>query len=104
MRVSGSSAAVVLMTILLLAPLLYVASTGPLIWFASRDYIPEGSSAENALMVIYWPLEILANNCQPVSFALDRYIELWAAREMATPAPFVMPVMATPIAAPTGGS
>jgi hypothetical protein len=101
MRLSGSPVVVVLVVILGLAPLLYVASTGPIVWFATRGYIPDGI-VNRALTAVYWPLEKLADHCKPVSNALELYLAMWAAPQI--PAPTPPPAMAQPVASPTASA
>jgi len=65
----GCAAAVVLM--LLLAPVLYVLSIGPAAWLIkSNDFF-------KWIGVIYYPLELLGESCQPFDDAIRWYIKLW---------------------------
>src|SRR5262245_40461888 len=100
MRVSGSAAAVVCVVILVLVPLLYVASVGPAVWSASRGYIGEWA------LVVYFPLELLADACEPIGTALERYVELWDTPVVMSSPPPAMPIptMAAPLPAPASGS
>jgi hypothetical protein len=75
-RSSGSAAIVVaLLLLLVLAPALYVASVGPVVWFVERGLIPAGR--DSAASVFYSPLEWAAQNCGPVQVVMDWYLSFF---------------------------
>jgi hypothetical protein len=55
----------------LLLPVAYVLSTGPVCWLIQRNYLP------NHADFVYWPLNALANFCPPIGRVLHWYISLW---------------------------
>jgi len=66
-----SSLAVWLTVAVLLLPILYVLSVGPVFWLHKHGYL--GYSA----LAIYGPLSYLYDSCQPVRYAIDWYASLW---------------------------
>ena len=71
--------AVVLAAIVLvvaLAPLLYVASTGPVVWLSERGIID--TNKNSVAYAIYWPVEYAANNNGTVDTVLTSYISLFS--------------------------
>jgi hypothetical protein len=64
------------LALLLVAPVLYVLSTGPAVWLASRGYISwnEGSPAFR----IYLPIAWLMTRSPACTAVGDRWVDLWA--------------------------
>jgi hypothetical protein len=71
----GAAVVAVLLLLLVLAPLLYVAAVGPLVWLNGTGRI--NIAPDGAIARIYWPLETAVNNCEPLDSALQMYIRLW---------------------------
>ncbi|HEX5106141.1 MAG TPA: hypothetical protein VFV87_20115 [Pirellulaceae bacterium] len=86
MRKSSGLTVVVVAAILLLmlAPLLYVAAIGPVVWLADRGMIDVDEHSIAAK--VYAPLEWSANECEPVAGALEWYVQLWSAPPASPPA------------------
>jgi hypothetical protein len=99
----GAAVVAVLLLLLILAPLLYVAAVGPLVWLNGTGRIqitPDGLIAR-----IYWPLETAVNHCEPLENALQMYVDLWEpGPRVAVPAPAVQYVAPTPAPAPVPNS
>jgi hypothetical protein len=65
------SLAVWLVGAFVVLPSLYVLSLGPAVWLYKHHYMSD------AVGIVYVPLQLLHDNCQPIGNALDRYVELW---------------------------
>ena len=61
--------------VLILLPVLYVLGLGPAAFLAIHY-----PATEPWLVILYFPLMVLAENCAPVELALMWYAELWGAR------------------------
>lgn len=55
----------------MLLVVLYLLSIGPMVWITDRY------PALHGLGVIYFPIAIIANHCEPVDKLLIWYMELW---------------------------
>jgi hypothetical protein len=76
---------------LLLAPVLYVLSTGPAVWMYDRGVIPDH------VFIVYAPIEWAADRVPPIEKAMLWYLAMWEGeRRVAAPSP-------TPAAVPPGG-
>jgi len=60
--------------LLLAAPLLYVLGLGPAIWVHHATPSP---TIRGAIEAIYWPLETLCDQVEPLEIVIQRYAELW---------------------------
>ena len=58
--------------VLVLLPLLYILSAGPVIGLVSRGYISEG-----ATMAVYYPLAFVCESCTPVGEGMCWYVDLF---------------------------
>ena len=96
MRSSGA-AAVVAMLVLLLLPLLYVLSIGPVVWLHGRGMM--SPAITNAAETIYEPLDWAAQRSALVEQPLSAYVEWWQPAQAAIPLP--PPASAPPVVAPT---
>lgn len=74
-RGGGTAVVLVLVAVLVVLPMLYVLSTGPVVWMAHSGFISE--SLIPVIGVIYAPLEWVAHNVPVVGPALDQYVEWW---------------------------
>ena len=77
---NGSAAVLVaILLVLALAPLLYVASIGPVAWLADRQLIStdEGS----AVLVIYAPVQYAADHNATAEAAISWYASLFTSRQ-----------------------
>jgi hypothetical protein len=71
--------------LLILLPLLYVFSIGPMVWFVTSGRLPVGP---NSLVVkIYAPLEMLCERSPTVGKVIYGYAELWRADRPVPPPP-----------------
>lgn len=68
----GGAGCAIGLVLLLLLPGLYVLGLGPAALLA-KTY----SAAEPPLVIFYFPLIALAENCRPIDVALRWYVELW---------------------------
>jgi hypothetical protein len=69
-RSSGGAAIVVTILVLLVfAPLLYVASVGPAVWFVERGLV--SAEPDSVIVVFYSPLEFVAQNSNSAQITLD---------------------------------
>lgn len=90
----GAAVVAVLLLLLVLAPLLYVAAVGPLVWLNGTGRI--NIAPDGAIARFYWPLETAVNNCEPLDSVLQMYVRLWEP----TPS-FDVPTPAVQYVAPT---
>ena len=58
--------------LLVLLPLLYILSAGPMIGLMSRGYI-----SESATMAVYEPLDFVCERCTPVNDGICWYVDLF---------------------------
>lgn len=73
---SGSSIAVTVVVVLLLLPLLYALSIGPVAWLIDHKLITEESNS--FLIALYWPLQVAADLSPAFERTITWYIRLWA--------------------------
>jgi hypothetical protein len=84
-RGGGTGVVLVLSAILLVLPMLYILSIGPLIWLDSKGTFNEPT--QTVLGVIYSPLGLAIENEVPViAPALESYVSLWESPPIAPPA------------------
>lgn len=77
-RSSGSVAVLISFVLfLLLAPLVYFASVGPVAWLADKGMV--SVEQDSIAYRIYWPLESGAAHCRPLGGALAWYVSLFRA-------------------------
>jgi hypothetical protein len=67
-------AALVLVAVLVLLPVLYVLAAGPMSMLFNQGYIAPDSTLGYCLEVIYWPLGVCADRCQPLASFLEWYV------------------------------
>ena len=100
MRQFQGSAAVLVAILLVfaMAPLLYVASIGPVAWLADRELIStdEGS----VVLVIYAPLQYVADNNATAEMAISWYASLFTSAQRQPQFEIEPPVLYAPIAPP----
>jgi hypothetical protein len=63
--------------LLVLGPLLYVASVGPVAWFVRTGGVPMDSLPGQMISIVYWPVEFLANEVALFEDVLMWYVELF---------------------------
>jgi hypothetical protein len=71
------------LAIVLLAPVLYIAASGPVVWLGTRGYLSleEGSAADRVYRPLGWLIKL-----SPASTTLaERWIDLWAASDPMAP-------------------
>lgn len=68
-RIGGGPVATV---VLILLPVLYVLSEGPVAGLVARGYLPQGFD-----LVFYWPLNWIAARSDAISLALAWYENIW---------------------------
>lgn len=97
-RSGGAAAAAIIVVVLVLVPLIYVLSIGPLVWLAGTGRISK--SWMPILETAYSPLQWTANNVPVAGPAIESYAELWQPSQPA----YAPPPAATysPPAAPAG--
>jgi len=64
-----------IVAVLMLLPVLYVASIGPVVWMDNRGHIPEWS--RGPLEALYAPLEWVLSKSQTLDHWFERYVDLW---------------------------
>jgi hypothetical protein len=81
---SGGGAAVPAVTVLVLVllPVIYVASLGPVVWLVSRDFIDAGP--ESIVAIIYAPLQNAADHSPFIERALMWYGGLFREQPLGT--------------------
>jgi hypothetical protein len=102
MRQSNGNVAVVMATVLvvILAPVLYVASIGPAVWLADRKMINTGEGS--AAVLIYAPIQFASDKSETAEVAVTWYTSLFVSRPpvRAQPIyddPIPQPVMVSPV-------
>jgi hypothetical protein len=71
-RRSGWAVAVIVL--ILLAPILYFLSTGPVVWLEAKGVITTDSPA---MGFIYWPVSYGVEHSPHFEWVLVRYLALW---------------------------
>lgn len=99
-RSSGAVVAL-LVAMFVLAPIVYIAAIGPIVWLESRGFT---EITENSVIAtIYTPVILLAENVEPIDDALTWYVGVWETPQPA-PVPVVAPVTPMPmVPLPSGG-
>jgi hypothetical protein len=93
-RGGGTVVVLVLVVVLVVLPILYVLSIGPVVCLVSNGAI--APSLKPAIDTVYSPLEWTVNNVPLVGTAIVWYAELWR-----TAPPVALPA-AAPVPAPSG--
>jgi hypothetical protein len=93
-RGGGAAVVLVLVAVLVVLPILYVLSLGPIVYLVGNGAI--SPSLYPAVATVYWPLDWIANNVPQVGPAIVWYAERWR-----TAPPVAMPA-AAPVPAPSG--
>lgn len=70
-RPSNKSAAIILALVLLL-PVVYVLSTGPVAWMQHHDFV-----GEDPAYTVYAPIRWAVQHSSTVAWAMKRYLVLW---------------------------
>jgi len=81
----GTVVLVVVVLVLVVAPLLYVASIGPAAGLASRGVIR--GDEDSIAIKFYWPLLCVQARCEPIGQGLVWYTSLWQLPVPAQPVP-----------------
>jgi uncharacterized membrane protein len=71
----GAAVVLVLVAILVLLPMLYVLSVGPIIWMVHSGFISD--SSVSVLGEFYRPLEWVTNKVPVIGPAIDTYANWW---------------------------
>jgi len=97
MRQFNGTAAVLAAIVLIvaLAPILYVASIGPVAWMGGREMI--STDEDSVVMVIYAPLQYAADHSTTADMALTWYVSLFV------PVVTSQPAVYDPVASPAAG-
>ena len=75
----------VLIAILVVLPMIYVLSAGPIVWMVHGGFI--NKSLVPAIGMIYAPLEWVAHNVPVIGPAIDNYVQWWIPKQsVLTPA------------------
>jgi hypothetical protein len=74
-RGGGAAVVLVLIAVLIVLPMLYVLSTGPMVWMVHNGLI--STSLVPILSVIYAPLEWVAHNVPVIGPAIENYVSWW---------------------------
>ena len=61
--------------LLIVLPILYILSIGPLIWLADRNYVSRETAQR--IVVIYEPLQWPSSRCQPLKDFIGWYQSLF---------------------------
>jgi hypothetical protein len=70
--------------IVMLLPVLYVLSIGPVVFLRDRCYLPGADS----IMLVYYPLDWSASASPALTHLFNSYLELWIVQKrVARPAP-----------------
>ena len=65
-----------LVTLLLMMPVMYVLSLGPVVWICRG--LPVGSTVIKTAEAVYWPLELIHEyDIRPFSVWLNWYVDLF---------------------------
>ena len=67
----GGAGCAITGVVLILLPMLYVLSTGPVAWLAN------GNPSLRWVDTIYYPLGMLAKHCEPFRDSFEWYVRLW---------------------------
>jgi len=67
----GGSGCAITGAVLILFPVLYVLSAGPVAWLAN------GNPSLRWVDMIYFPLGLLAKHCEPFRDSFEWYVRLW---------------------------
>jgi len=72
-QLGRSVAGVVTLAIVLLLPVVYVLSLGPMCWLAGKGYL----SWDSPVFAIYYPLGLLCEHNKVVNDTMESYLYLW---------------------------
>ena len=81
-RGGGAVVVMALVAVLVLLPMLYVLSIGPVVWLVSNGRI--GPSFQSGLEMVYAPLEWTVNEVPLIRGPIVMYAELWRAKNPTT--------------------
>jgi hypothetical protein len=73
-RESSWSWAAVILTVMVLLPVLYLISSGPIEWLMARGYV---SYSNPLVKAFYFPGEFLMKVCPPLNDFVRWYLSLW---------------------------
>ena len=68
---------VAVVIVVLVLPVLYVLSIGPVQWLMGNGYIGEQSRLAIALGFFYWPIIAMHESGEPIRWAIDWYLAFW---------------------------
>jgi hypothetical protein len=74
----GAILASILLLVVVLLPALYVASLGPAVWLLDHHLV-----SPQPVLVIYWPLEMLAQESPAARDVLTWYADFFRERQLA---------------------
>lgn len=63
-------------SLLVLGLVMYVLAWGPLLVMAERGYLPNEGVVVDCLRFIYRPVQWAYDNCEPVRFVMNSYIQI----------------------------
>ena len=98
-RGAGPAIAVILVLFVLLSPLLYFLSVGPIVWFTSRQIMQV--SEDSVLGRFYAPLLYAADNNRAIGACFEWYAEFWRADQPMPAIPLSPPAPAPARSYPT---
>ena len=84
-RGGGAVVVMALVAVLVVLPILYVLSIGPVVWLAQSGFI--SPSLGYPLEFVYSPLKWVADNVPIIGPAINGYVELWRPAPSAPIAP-----------------
>lgn len=70
---SGVATAAILIGLLIVLPMLYFLSIGPVVWYCLTHNISTGGFVDT----YYYPWEWLYDHCKPLQPFMDWYMEPW---------------------------
>lgn len=73
-RQTGWPVAAIILTVVLLLPVLYLISSGPVEWLMARGYVSYNNPFVKAF---YYPGELLMKICPPLNDFVRWYLERW---------------------------
>jgi len=104
-RGGGAVVVVALVAVLVVLPMLYVLSSGPVCAMVNKGWIDQ--SWEPVIETAYWPLGWSAEHVPVFGLAVDSYVEWWSSPNQAVyaaPPTALLPPRTAPTPAPAGQS
>ncbi len=89
-----------IVVVLVLLPMIYLLSIGPIVWLHRRGHLNVGP--DSVIAWVYAPAERAARACPPFERVMEGYISLWEPPNTAAPiAPQYLAAPASPAASAT---